>query len=143
MSDIYIDKDGTWYYRGAEMFRRDIVKYFYDHLTLDKEGRYLIQLPEEGDSCYVDVADTAFVVKGVDIEEGKIVLRLSDDSMEVLDPTTLYRGEGDVLYCRIKNGAFPARFNRPSYYQLTTLLQHDEESNSYYLALGDRRFYLS
>lgn len=142
MNDIRIDKDGIWYYRGAEMFRRDIVKYFYDHLTMDDEGRYLICLPENGESCYVDVEDTAYVVKSVDITDGQVVIRLSDDSTELLDLSTLHSGEGNVLYCKVKNGTFPARFNRASYYQLAAYLEHDNERNAYYLTIGNQRFYL-
>ncbi|HAR97539.1 MAG TPA: DUF1285 domain-containing protein, partial [Syntrophus sp. (in: bacteria)] len=34
-SDIRIDKDGVWFYRGQEMFRREIVNLFYEHLKQD------------------------------------------------------------------------------------------------------------
>lgn len=139
MSEIKIDKEGKWYFRGAEMVRRDIIRYFYDHLKIDEEGRYKIEIP--GDSCYVEVEDTAYVVKSVDIRNGEVLLYLSDDSQEVLDPSSLGIGRENVLYCRVKDGRFPARFNRPSYYQLAAYFTHDE-NKGFYLALGDKRFYL-
>jgi len=138
MADIKIDKEGNWYYRGAEMFRKDIVKYFYEHLKMDDEGRYVIEIP--GDSCFVEVEDTAFVVKSVDFTDRGIILHISDGSIEKLDPATLYLGEGNVMYCKIKNGSFPARFNRASYYQLAAHISHDEKSGAFYLTIGDKRF---
>jgi len=142
--DIRIDKEGTWYFRGAEMFRREIVNYFYEHIRLDSSGRYLIELP--GDRCYVDVEDTAFVVKGVHFGKGSpdggegIIATLSDDSVEMIDPDTLCIGLQNVIYCSVKKGAFTARFSRAGYYQLAERIEYDVEQDSYYLSLNDRRF---
>ncbi|MCX7982064.1 MAG: DUF1285 domain-containing protein [Syntrophales bacterium] len=140
MSDIRIDKDGKWYFRGAEMIRRDIIRYFYEHLKLDAEGRYKIEIPS--DSCYVEVEDTAFVVKSVDVKDDEVILYLSDDSQEVLDPSTLMVGDNNVLYCRVKKGQFPARFSRSSYYQLTAYLDYDE-GKGFYLNLAHGQFFLN
>ncbi len=35
MPDIKIDKEGTWFYKGAEMFRKDILEIFYEHLQAE------------------------------------------------------------------------------------------------------------
>ena len=61
--DIRIDKEGLWYYKGAHMFRKEILNIFFDHLRIDECGKYLIELGPE--CCYVDVEDTAFVVVAV------------------------------------------------------------------------------
>jgi uncharacterized protein len=147
--DIFIDKNGTWYYRGAEMKRREIVNYFYDNLKRDANGRYMIELPEEeGDRCYVDVEDTAFVVRSVhgrspNPENGTgISLCLSDDSEEKLDPSTLRVGQDNVLYCSVKKGRFSARFSRASYYQLAENIEYDDVKDGYFLRLSGRRFYI-
>ena len=58
--NIRIDKNGVWYYKGAEMFRREIVNFFYQNLRQDESGRYLIELPN--DRCYLEVEDAPFVV---------------------------------------------------------------------------------
>jgi uncharacterized protein len=144
--DIRIDKEGTWYFRGAEMFRREIVNYFYENLKMDTSGRYLIELP--GDRCFVEVEDKAFVVKTVlkyrttPDDREVILITLSDDSQEILDPVTLRIGRDNVLYCSIKNGAFEARFSRPGYYQLTGHVECDADSDAYFLRLNGQRFYI-
>jgi hypothetical protein len=92
----------------------------------------------------VDVEDTAFVVRGVSHLTGKGVngaefkISLSDDTEEELMPDTLYLGEDNVLYCKVKKGAFPARFNRAAYYQLAAHVEADGED--YVLPANGRKF---
>lgn len=138
---IFIDKEGCWYHEGAEMIHREFIRLFYQHLRLDSEGRYIIDW--NGKPCHVEVEDTAFVVRTARFLEkepdGKTEcsLNLSDDSEEPLEPATLYVGKQNVLYCRVKNNTFPARFTRSAYYQLA---HHIEEENGlFYLPLQGKR----
>jgi hypothetical protein len=63
-SDIRIDAEGVWFYRGAEMTRREIITLFYQNLRQDDSGRYFIEI---GPQQYpVDVEDTAYVVWSID-----------------------------------------------------------------------------
>jgi len=131
--EIFIDKEGQWFYQGAEMQRREIVRFFYDHLSLDEGGRYILEWA--GERCLLEVEDTAFVVKGVAADDG-FSLSLSDDRVERLAPDTLYVGDGNVLYCLVY-GAFPARFTRPAYYQLAVYIE--EEAGGFVLPVGGKR----
>jgi len=139
---ITIDKEGRWYHKGAEMIHREFIRLFYENMELDSLGRYVIDW--KGQRCYVDVEDTAFVVRRVThqekVAEGvkeRFLLSLSDDTEEDLVPETLYVGRDNVLYCRVKNRTFPARFTRAAYYQLTEYVQ--EEDGVYYLPLSGRK----
>jgi uncharacterized protein len=139
---IHIDVDGRWFHKGVEMVRRDFVHSFFRQMKLDDAGRYIIIWG--GKPCYVDVEDTAFVVRGVSrtTEKGdnraEFKLRLSDDTEEELMPHTLYLGKENVLYCRVKKGAFPARFNRAAYYQLAAHVEADGED--YVLPANGKKF---
>jgi uncharacterized protein len=64
---ISIDKEGRWFHKGAEMIHRETVRLFYEHMSLDPEGRYIIEWA--GERCTVDAEDTAFVVRGVTPKE--------------------------------------------------------------------------
>jgi hypothetical protein len=66
-SDIRIDRDGVWFYRGMEMFRRDIVRLFYQHLQRNVSGHYFIEIGQQ--RCRLEVEDTAFVVWAVHWKE--------------------------------------------------------------------------
>lgn len=139
---IFIDKEGQWYHKGVEMIRRDFIRLFYENMEMDPQERYVINWG--GKRCYVDVEDTAFVVRNTVYQDAtgdtdaRIILFLSDDSQEDLAPETLYVGEGNVLYCRVKDTAFPARFNRAAYYRLAAHIE--EESNVFYLPLNGKKY---
>lgn len=144
--DIKIDKEGIWYFRGAEMFRRDFVNLFYQHINKDSDGRYFIEYGEE--ISYLDVEDTAFVIKSVHIscseksDDESVEMLLSDGTVETLKPETLYIGRDNVLYCLVKNKCFEARFLRPSYYQIAEMIEHDTERDSYLISLNDKKYYI-
>jgi uncharacterized protein len=145
--DIRIDKEGTWYYRGAHMFRKEILSVFFENLKIDEFGKYLIEL--NGDSCYLDVEDTAFVVTAVsekreeqDIKDHLYIL-LNDGSWEKMDLKTLHVGKDNVLYCRVKNGKFPARFSRNGYYQLAEFIEQEEKGNGYFINWSNEKFFIN
>lgn len=137
---IFIDKEGRWFHKGAEMVHRDIVRFFYAHMALEDSGRYVIRWGEE--RCFLEVEDTAFVVQKADFQEKEglqeFQLSLSDDTKERLLPETLFLGEANVLYCRVKEGRFPARFLRPAYYQLAGFVE--EEDGGFHLPLNGRKY---
>jgi uncharacterized protein len=141
MSDIRIDTNGVWYYRGNEMTRRDILTRFYQHLLHDESGSYFIEL---GPQRYqVDVEDTAFVVWAVLWAEGnEASLLLSDETIEELDPSTLRIGRDNILYCRVKNSRFDARFSRSSYYRLAERIEYDPQRDACFISMTDCRHYI-
>ncbi len=145
-SDIKIDKDGIWYYRGAHMFRKDILCIFFENLKVDDCGQYYIELNEE--ISYLDVEDTAFVITAVDRSKDpasgdeKLEILLSDDERERLDLSTLTVGKDDVMYCRIKKGKFLARFTRKSYYQLAEFIEQGDLDNTFYISLNSEKYFI-
>lgn len=139
---IYIDGEGKWYHEGAEMIHREFIHLFYENMFLDAKGRYLIRWG--GKICFVDVEDTAFVVRRVVFEAGqggeedRFLLFLSDDMQEALLPETLSLGPENVMYCRVKEGRFPARFNRSAYYQLAGHVE--EEDGRFFIPLNGKQY---
>ncbi len=141
-SDIVVDEEGNWFFRGSPIVREDILQLFYDHLRLSPEGHYLIEW--QGSVYPIEVADTPFVVGRVDAEGGEdfphtlwLTLRHIPQP-ERLEPDTLFVGRAHVLYCVIRNGTVPARFSRPAYYQIVRWI--DENSGGYVLSLHGNTF---
>jgi uncharacterized protein len=146
-TEICIDKDGLWYFRGAEMKRQDIVQYFYRYLRRDSDGNYLIEI--ENDRCYVGVENAPYVIKSVSVDFSKdvgkphIELSLSDGNRERLNLSAPLRiGKGNVLYCRVRNGEFEARFSRPAYYQFCEYIVYDSRKETYSLLLNQHSYSL-
>jgi len=149
LCDIRIDKEGTWYYRGAEMYRTDIVQYLYQYLKKDEKQDYYIEMSDY-DRCRIDVEDTAFVVTSVEklnwdegAGKGEIIrIRLSDGSEEVLCLDSLSISTENVLYCDVKGNTFKARFSRKSYYQIIKDVEYDEKLETYYLKMNGHRYFI-
>lgn len=144
--EIKIDKEGVWYYNGAEMFRKDILAVFFQNLFRDESGQYYVQMGN--DLCFLKVEDTPIVVKSVheiadpDSPDGEtaIGMFLSDSSLEKIDLESLRIGEGNVLYCDLQRG-FPARFTRAAYYQIADKIEFDE-NKGYFIPCNGKEYFI-
>lgn len=144
-SGITVDREGDWYYQEDKIIREDILELFLSNLRLTPGGTFVIDW--RGQHCSLQVADTPFIVSRVDRirsqgtkhEEIQVLLKHLPRP-EVLDPSTLQVGAGNVPYCSIRNGQFRARFSRPAYYQLAAWIQADPDTDGFYLELNECRY---
>ncbi len=143
--EIYIDKNGRWFYRGAEMVHREIVLEFYRNMTRDCYGNHIISFRNE--RCRVEVEDAPLVVKRVVYEEpergedSRFVIFLNDDTRENLAPETLFTGDDNVMYCEARQASLRARFDRAAYYQLAEYLK--EKGDMYYLPFNGNDYLIA
>jgi hypothetical protein len=144
---IRVDKEGAWFHKGAPIVHRGLLELFYASIRLDQQGRYIIEFHDQ--TCFLDVEDTPFVVQRATFVRRKdgqgkdrFMLHLIDETEEALDPATLTVGAGHVLYCKIRQGHFTARFSRPSYYQLAQHIQQDPESHKFFISLNGTRYFI-
>jgi hypothetical protein len=138
--DIRVDRDGTWYYEGREIFRKEILVLFYQSLHLDENGYYL---EINGERARLEVEDTVFIVKEAELvkdSDEAFIISLNDGSQERLDLNTFRIAEGNVPYCLVKDGRFPARFLRLPFYQLAQHARHDEDTDEYFILLNERKY---
>jgi uncharacterized protein len=116
-SEIRFGRDGRWYADGRPIENPRIADLFSQHVQRRPDGGYMLRIADE--QAPIVVEDTPYVVTGVDIDSAGVVwIELSDRSRERLDPHSLVVGADDVLYCRVKDAAEPARFLRAAYYQI-------------------------
>lgn len=132
---ISFGKDGWWYANDERIQNRRINTLFSQNLRETSAGTYEIAIGR--DKVAVEVDDTPYVVTRVtgNPEHG-LLLRLNDESEEMLDPATLFVGREHVLYCRVKGGKHAARFLRPAYYQLAEHVHEDTTTHTFELRLG-------
>jgi hypothetical protein len=120
---IHVDLEGRMWHLGAEMTHEGINNLLRDNVSLDEYGNYIVSLG--GRRCFAEVEDTFFTIARVDGEYApdgglvSVILTLNDGTTEKLDPTSLHQNRENVMYARVKDGRFPARFLRRGYYQLT------------------------
>ncbi len=121
-SGIRLDRALRWWHDDEPIEHPRIVELFNASLGLDEEGRYVLRIGK--DWCVVQVEDAAYEVRTVDVTgDGRVSLRLSDRTADVLEPASLALGADGVLTCRVKEGRAGARFSRDAQYQLGLLLE--------------------
>ncbi len=143
---IQVDENADWFHDGNKIFRPEILEALYSKLQQMPTGQFI--LVDLNGACLLDVADTPFVVSRVDLERDesgseRIVIGLRNiPKSEVLDPDTLAIGKSNVLYCRVFEGRFTARFSRPAYYQFAEFIREDEAVQSFHIELNGKRYAL-
>jgi hypothetical protein len=134
-----VDAEGRIFHDGTEVLDPLTLRFFLRAMTHTPEGRWLVVC--QGERNWFEPAETPFVVQRVRpvLSEGTLdglELVLAGDHREPLDPATL-ESEGGRLYCRVRRGAFPARFGRVALQQLGAHLR--DEGGRIVLALSGRR----
>jgi hypothetical protein len=117
-STIRIDRDGRFWHAGAPVTHPGLARAFAQWIATDPEtGRYILKNPI--DWCFITVDDAPLCVRAIEPDAaGGLVLQLSDDSREPLDPASLRIDEDDVPYCHVHAGTLPARFSSQAAFAL-------------------------
>ncbi len=135
---IFIDKEGNWFQDGTPILHR--WTYLYNNKLLQKvqkddQVQYFID--EGRGKIYIEVEDTPFVIKNIELRNSSLFLILNDETDEKLQFDTIYLNADNIPYVKVKNGRFDARFSRPAYYEIMKLLNH--EQGKYYLNIGSEK----
>ncbi len=134
---ISFRRDGNWYSDDERIDNPRIALLFSKSLKRNPDGSYFLQVAEE--RAPITVEDTPYVVRTVENGEHGLIVVTNDDEREPLDPATLEVGRDNVLYCRVKQGEFPARFLRPAYYHLSDYFRVEDDGH-FSLVIGGRRY---
>ena len=137
-----VDAEGRVFHDGSEVLDPLTLRFFLRAMTRTPEGSWLVVC--QGERNWFESEGTPFVVQRVRsiFQEGRegvldgLELVLAGDHREPLDPSTL-ESEGGRLCCRVRRGAFPARFSRIALQQLGAHLR--DENGQPALVLGGRR----
>lgn len=133
---ISFRRDGNWYTDDERIDNPRIALLFSRSIKRNPDGSYYLQVAEE--RAPITIEDTPYVVKAVYEQDGAFVVVTNDEEHEPLDPATLEVGRDNVLYCRVKDGAFRARFVRTAYYHLSSNFFCDEGETFSLVVRGQR-----
>ena len=122
-----VDREGRIFHDGTEIVDAATLRFFLLALQRAPDGRWLALC--QGERNWFAPYDTPFVVKrlGLGVAEGRlrsVELYLAGDYREPLDPATLEH-DGARLFCRVRKGAFSARFGRMATQQIAPWLGDD------------------
>ncbi|WP_192898633.1 DUF1285 domain-containing protein [Crenalkalicoccus roseus] len=133
--DIRIGRDGTWYYKGSPIGRKELVCLFASVLKRDADGSYVLETPVERGR--IEVEDAPFIAvemcwRDCDCGDGKpqqcLSFRTNLDEIVTANAEHPIRVEIDPRtreprpYITIRPG-LEARINRAVFYEMVALAQ--------------------
>ncbi len=132
-STIRLDREGRFWHDGALVENEALARALHTWIARHPDdGRYI--LTNGYDWTYFHVDDVPYVVRSVALEDGRVVLKLSDGTTEAMAPDGLEVSSDGALYVRVKGGAFEARFSRHAQTSLAPVT--DEEAGQVVLRIG-------
>ncbi|HXG31659.1 MAG TPA: hypothetical protein VNK81_08430 [Thermodesulfobacteriota bacterium] len=140
----FMDKEGRLFFQGNQIRDPWVYGFFHRSLRQTKEGRFLVIC--ENEHCYIEVEDVPYVINDINVikdengEISRIELLFNGGYKETLDPSTLFVGKENVLYCRVRKGVFLARFNRKSYYHIVNLIEYNDKAGEFQIRMNNRPY---
>jgi hypothetical protein len=130
-----VDRDGRIFHEGSEITDGAVLRFFLLAMQPSADGRYVAMC--QGERNDFDASDTPFVIQRLrlSVDGTAIELFFAGDYHEPLDPSTLEDEDGR-LYCRVRRGAFRARFGRLALQQLGVHMGEREGGLHLHLAGG-------
>ena len=132
-----IDTDGHLWHEGIEFDDPELLCFFMKNMEPLPDGRFRVVC--QGEKCCLTAEDVPYVVRELKISK-TIGLIFPGGYKEALDPSTLFVGKKNVLYCKVRGGKFTARFNRTSYLELAKKVVFDPKKKSYDLVVDKKRY---
>jgi len=100
-----------------------------------EDGRYC--LSNAINWAYVEIEGPPYFVKDVTTSDDGIVLHLSGGQRERLDSSTLRQGPEGALWCAVREGRCPARFDNHATTKLSSEIGEDDQG--VYVRVGSER----
>lgn len=124
LEELRLDERGEWTHEGLDFENQRIIDLFSRSVDRTEGGTWVLEV---GRFTYpITVEDAGFFVDRIDFDADPPELKLSDQTTEPLDPETLEYESSGRLYCRVKDGEFRARFQRPAYFDLAEHITEED-----------------
>ncbi len=133
---IRLDEEGNWFQGDYPILHERTFRYLHKHIAQDAEGHYY--LTGEDKPIYFNVEDVPYWVVKLERTMVGYLITLTDESIELLDPNTLWTGKKGTLYCLVKGRSFGARFNRAPYYEATKELE--QKGNKFFVTVAGKKY---
>ena len=126
-TDIRRDRGGRWFDGDVPIEHDNLARSFARWIDRAPDGRFCLQ--NDIHWVYATIEGAPYFVRSVGVHPDRIELHLSGDRVETLDPSTLRIGPDDALWCDVREGRVPARFDNHATTQLADhLVQEDAET---------------
>ena len=123
-TEIRRDASGRWFNGEDRVTHPNLTRSFDAWIDRAEDGRFC--LSNSINWAYVEIDGPAYFVKDVDAVAEGIDLRLSGDLTERLDPASLCQGPEGALWCAVREGRCPARFDNHAVSKMSEQIGEDE-----------------
>jgi uncharacterized protein len=110
------DARGHWWNDQDPITHANLVAAFDSWIERAEDGRYCLK--NDINWAYVTVEGAPIDVRTLHVSDGQATLTLSDGRTERLEVATLREGPDGALYCTVRAGTMPARFEAHAAMQL-------------------------
>ncbi len=136
---IRLDADGNWFQGEYPILHERTSSYLHKHIERDEDGNYFLTGEEK--PVYIEVEDVPYWICKLERTIAGYLITLTDESIELLDPESLWVGEKEGLYCLVKGGGVPAKFQRNTFHELAKYME--SKGASYVLSVGSKKYPIS
>ncbi len=134
-TDIRRDARGRWFNGDDRIDHPNLARSFDSWVDRAEDGRFC--LSNAINWAYIEIEGPAYFVKDIDTSADGIGLLLSGDLREPLDPASLRQGPEGALWCAVREGRCPARFDNHAVSKMSEWISEDEEG-IYVLVGGEK-----
>ena len=129
------DAKGRWFNGEDRIEHPKLTVAFDGWVDRAEDGRFC--LSNSINWAYVEVQGPAYFVKDVVTGDDGVLLRLSGGLEEPLDPASLRQGPEGALWCAVREGRCPARFDNHALSKMSDLVREDGEG--IYVQIGSEK----
>ncbi|MBW2508329.1 MAG: DUF1285 domain-containing protein [Deltaproteobacteria bacterium] len=134
-TDIRRDARGRWFNGEDPIAHPNLVRSFDSWIERADDGRFC--LSNSINWAYVEIEGPAYFVKDVELSDAGVELRLSGGSSEPLDPVSLRQGPDGALWCTVRAGRCPARFDNHAVSKMSDWIAEDQDG--VYVSIAGRK----
>ena len=134
-TEIRRDARGRWFNGEDRIDHPNLTRSFDAWITRADDGRFC--LSNSINWAYVAIDGPAYFVKDVTPSDDGMTLRLSGDLEEALDPASLRQGPEGALWCTVREGRCPARFDNHAVSKMSGWIGEDEDG--VYVLVGRKK----
>lgn len=128
------DAGGRWYQDGTQLEHPGLCRSFDSWIDRAPDGRFCLQ--NNINWAFIEIEGPPYVVRSLRSEGPDLVVTLSGERTETLDLSTLRVDELDAIWCDVRDGRVPARFDSHAAMQLGEFMV--ESGDSVAIQFGER-----
>ncbi|MBW1754662.1 MAG: hypothetical protein JRD92_05260 [Deltaproteobacteria bacterium] len=134
-TELRRDARGRWFSGEDPINHPNLTRSFDSWIDRAEDGRFC--LSNSINWAYVAIEGPAYFVKDVEPAPEGVGLVLSGDLRERLDPASLRQGPEGALWCAVREGRCPARFDNHAVSKMSDSIREDEDG-VYLLISGEK-----